>query len=226
MAGRLSLRRTPQERRDVPLRGYKLAYPMLSADGTEAGFTGVSLGRTHAYRVTAEAKCAQSSRHQSPSRLCDCGFYCFHELADARALACDPQYQQSVLLEVDAAGRYFLYERGVRYSKQTVTAVHAGLCACGWPAQVFVATGTGVVGWRKLLPVCSTCAGNRPPLTLEHFSRLAGVPVHRDDRAVAFTTGSTTSAPELVPLLSAEVALLHARLDELQTQLDKLTKGS
>lgn len=82
------------------------------------------------------------------------------------------------------------------------------------------------MGWRKLLPVCSTCAGNRPPLTLEHFGRLAGVPVHRDDRAVAFTTGAQAAGPEMVPLLSAEVALLHARLDELQTQLDQLTRGS
>ena len=38
MAGWLPVRRTPKEQPTAPLRGFKLAHPMVSADGTRAGF--------------------------------------------------------------------------------------------------------------------------------------------------------------------------------------------
>ena len=44
-------RRVPREHSDRPLQGFKLAYPMLSADGTRAGFSGVTVGRGHVYLV-------------------------------------------------------------------------------------------------------------------------------------------------------------------------------
>lgn len=271
--------RTPKERLTAPLRGYKLAHPMVSSDGTKAGFGGVTLGRTTVYGVDADAECAQGGRHKSPSRWCDCGFYCLHTLNDARALACDPDYRYAVLLDVAASGRFLRYERGLRYAKQRVSRVRVGRCACGHPATVFVETGAGTVGWRRLVAVCPACAGPRPGLPLAGFSRLlGGVPVVRDETVQPYDPvrpfdlsgepatggGSSTSVPaptgassdaadstgaaapstpaptnggaggraldqvadrELVPVLAAEIALLQARLDEVQRQLDRLTKS-
>lgn len=248
--------RTPRERLTAPLRGYKLAHPMISSDGTRAGFGGVTLGRTTVYGVVADAECAQGGRHRSPSRWCDCGFYCVHTLNDARALACDPDYRYAVLLDVAASGRFLRYERGLRYARQRVTLVRVGRCACGHPATVFIETGAGSVGWRRLVAVCPACAGSRPGLPLAGFSRLLdGVPVVRDDTAHAYdplrpfdleeaTAGTAptvdAAAPveasggqpleqvadsELVPVLTAEVALLQARLDEVQRQLERLTQN-
>ena len=259
MSGWLSARRTPKERPTEPLRGFKLAHPMVSADGTRAGFGGVTLGRASVYGVVADAECAQGGRHQSPSRWCDCGFYCVHTLDDARGLACDPDYRYAVLLEVNASGRFMRYERGLRYGKQRVTTVRVGRCGCGHAATVFVETGAGSVGWRRVVAVCPACAGPRPGLPLAGLSRLlGGVPVVQDDTArpydpvrpydlstestaasAATSAGAARSAPspgtapaldsvahaELVPVLTAEVALLQARLDEVQRQLVRLTDG-
>lgn len=259
MSGWLSARRTPKERPAEPLRGFKLAHPMVSADGTRAGFGGVTLGRASVYGVVADAECAQGGRHQSPSRWCDCGFYCVHTLDDARGLACDPDYRYAVLLEVNASGRFMRYERGLRYGKQRVTTVRVGRCGCGHAATVFVETGAGSVGWRRVVAVCPACAGPRPGLPLAGLSRLlGGVPVVQDDTArpydpvrpydlstestaasAATSAGAPRPAPtpgtapaldsvahaELVPVLTAEVALLQARLDEVQRQLVRLTDG-
>jgi hypothetical protein len=226
---------------------------MVSADGTRAGFAGVKLGRTKVYGVLADAECAQGGRHQCLSRWCDCGFYCLHTLDDARALACDPDYRNTVLLDIAASGRFRRYERGLRYTRQRVSRVRVGRCSCGYPATVFVETGTGSIGWRRLVAVCARCAGPRPGLPLAVFSRLLGdVPVVPDeitwpyDLSTAPATGSasgvTTGAgagatspsstrpkpavvdEELVPMLTAEIALLQARLDEVQRQLDRLIK--
>jgi hypothetical protein len=259
MPGWLSVRRTPKERPTEALRGFKLAHPMVSADGTRAGFGGVTLGRASIYGVVADAECAQGGRHQSPSRWCDCGFYCVNTLDDARGLACDPDYRYAVLLEVSASGRFMRYERGLRYGKQRVTTVRVGRCGCGHAATVFVETGAGSVGWRRVVAVCPACAGPRPGLALAGLSRLlGGVPVVQDDTArpydpvrpydlstesspapAASSAGPARSAPssgtapaldsvahaELVPVLAAEVALLQARLDEVQRQLVRLTDG-
>jgi hypothetical protein len=226
----MPIRRIPRERQQVPLHGYKLAYPVVSADGAGVGFTGVSLGRSRVYGMTADAECVCNAAHHCPARWCGCGFYCFHTLTDARALACGPDYQHSVLLEVEASGDYIRYEKGLRYSRQTVTAVWTGRCDCGWPAQVFADAGNGLVGWRRLLPLCMACAESRPALSQEGFARLAGgVPVSRDEQAVARTARTASfivpaNDTELIPLLSAEAALLHARLDQLQSQLDRLAR--
>lgn len=227
MAGLLPARRTRPEQRQEPWYGGKLAYPMVSSDGFRIGFTGVSLGRSCPYGVVAEAECAQQARHRCPGRWCDCGFYCLHRIEDARALACDPAYRHSVLLEVAASGRYIRYEKGLRYAHQTVIAVWAGRCECGWPAQVFTDRGGGVVGWRKLVPECATCAGSRPAMSLARFAALGGIAVHREDPlpSLAGSAGQRADDPDLLPLVSAEIALLQARLDELQSQLDRLARG-
>jgi hypothetical protein len=243
-----------KERPAAPLRGYKLAHPMVSADGTEAGFSGVTIGRATIYQTVATAICAQGARHRSPSRWCDCGFYCVHGLDDARALSADPDYRHAVLLAVTASGRFMRYERGLRYARQRVTTVWAGRCGCGRPATQFAETGAGMAGWRRLAGSCAGCAGGRACLSLARFAELlGGLPVMPDgppvmpDGPLAMPGGppvmpdgpATPARPgeppagqaldavdreALVPVLTAEVALLQARLDEVQRQLARLTQ--
>jgi hypothetical protein len=83
---RLFRERLPQERPTVPPTGYKVAFPMLSGDGTRAGFRGVSLGGRIVYGALDDARCGYGRRHVSPARGCDCGFYCLHSAAEAQAL--------------------------------------------------------------------------------------------------------------------------------------------
>jgi len=218
-------RRVPREHSTRPLRGFKLGYPMLSADGARAGFCGVTIGRGHVYLAVDTAVCVQGSRHEPPSRWCDCGFYCFHEASSAHDLACDPDHAGAVLLEVAVSGRYRRHELGLRYSRQRVRAVRIGRCACGRAAQLLANTGTGTVGWRRLLPVCPSCTGTRPLLDAAAFARLVGA-------AVTVTTDPPEPVPTAPPpdeagaiaVLSAELAILHARLDVMQTSLDTLTR--
>jgi hypothetical protein len=238
----MAVRRFRKERPVAPLRGFKLAYPMVSADGGRGGFSGVTLGRASVYGSVATAECAQGAQHRSPSRWCDCGFYCVHRLDEALDLACDPDYRDTVVLEVAASGRFMRYERGLRYARQRVTAVWAGRCRCGPPATFLAETGAGLSGWRRLRAVCAACAGQRPGLTLSEFARLLGGPPVRSgipatspaasparaDRAEpAETPGPLDGVDKaaLVPVLSAEVALLQARLDEVQRQLARLTEN-
>ena len=232
--------RSPREHSEEPLPGFKLAYPMLAADGNSCGFSGVTLGRAHVYRAVDDAICAHGSRHACPSRWCDCGFYCFHEVGAARDLACEPDHRSAVLLEVAASGRYRRYERGLRYARQRVRTVRVGRCECGRPGELLADSGAGSVGWRRLLPVCRGCAADRPVLTAERFGELAG-----QIDVLLETPASTGPAPVgpaptvraaedagTVALLGAEVAVLHARLDEtlarldaVQARLDELTRG-
>lgn len=230
--------RLPRERPSRPFDGYKLAYPMLSVDSTRVGFSGVSLGRSQVYGPVAEGVCIQSPRHHPPVRYCDCGFYCFHSLGAAQSLACDPQYRSAVVLEVLASGRYVRYEEGLRYSRQRVRVMRVGRCECGRPAEVLIDAGTGQVGWRRLVGACALCAGWRPALTLAAFARLAGhgLRVAPDDeertgaRAAAMTPlaayrdDGPADPDRIVPLLTAEVALLQGRLDELQERLERLSR--
>ena len=211
------------EHSDQPLGGFKLAHPMLSADGSRAGFSGVTVGRGHVYRAVDDAICVQGGRHDCPSRWCDCGFYCFHDVTAARDLACEPDHRDAVLLHVAASGRYRRYERGVRYARQRVRSVQLGRCGCGRPATGFTDSGAGSVGWRRLLPTCPSCGGARPRVDRDTFARLAGVPVSCDEPGS--TRGST--AADDVAVLSAEMALLQARLDDLQQRLaDVVRRGA
>ncbi|MCD2196278.1 hypothetical protein LQ327_23160 [Actinomycetospora endophytica] len=216
---------------------------MLSADGGAVGFNGVALGRSQVYGAVAEAVCVQSTRHRCPSTWCDCGFYCFHDADQARALACDEQYDRSVLLEILASGRYVSYELGLRYQRQTVRSVRIGRCRCGRTSAALDDVGGGIVGWRRLEPVCRECAGRRAVLSLETFGALSGVPVRvdhgtghapmaplapLDEADRADLEPHESAVPDLspdaeIPLLTAEVTLLQARLDELQRRLGRLT---
>ncbi|HEX3714689.1 MAG TPA: hypothetical protein VHV09_17985 [Trebonia sp.] len=235
------------ERPDRPFTGYKLAHAVLSADGTRAGFAGLTLGATRVYGVVADAECVWSRRHAPPRRWCGCGFYCLHDLADARSLACATENRSALLLEVTASGQYIRYERGLRSGRQRVRAILDAQCSCGRPGTALADAGSGLIGWRHLAPVCASCMTGRPALSLTGFTDrldgpvrvaalLSATPLSADSRAGGSGTGASGSVDDLaVPadivsaahsesplaVLSAEIALLHARLDDLQSRLDR-----
>jgi len=198
-----------------PFTGYKLARAVVSADGAKAAFAGLTLGAESVYGVTAEASCVWSPRHAPPRRWCGCGFYCLHELSDARALGCATENRSALLLEVAASGRYIRYERGLRYSRQRVLVISGSWCGCGNSATALADAGSGLIGWRHLAPVCDRCAGGRRAMTLASFAALL-------DGKVRVEAPEAPGQPEQSPyaVLSAEIALLHARLDDLQSRLD------
>lgn len=224
--------RLPTERTDGPIVGFKLAHPMLSADGARIGFAGVLLGWSQVYGTFATARCVQVPRHRCPKRLCDCGFYCLNSVDGARALACDPRHRHAALLEVSASGRYIRYEDGLRYSHQRVRAVRVGRCRCGHPAELLADAGDGQAGWHRLVASCLACVAGRPALTFDTFARLAGdrLTVGPDEAPAPWTVATApahSAAPTVeqqVPLLHAEVALLQARLDDLQQRLARISE--
>jgi hypothetical protein len=217
--------RLPAERPTEPPTGYKIAHPVLSQDGTRAGFTGVSLGGALPYAVLDDASCVYGLRHRPPARRCDCGFHCVHDRAAAEALLCTAEHRAAVLLEVSVLGAYIRFERGFRHARQRVRTATAGPCGCGAAALVLADAGWGRPGWRVLAPACADCAYGRTSVSLTGFARLAGQGL----RVVAAGGGTGPAHPGLpaadglgVPELVAEAALLQARLDWLQSQLARL----
>ncbi|MFJ4520501.1 hypothetical protein ACIP4Y_06030 [Streptomyces sp. NPDC088810] len=220
--------RLPAERPTEPPTGYKIAHPVVSQDGTRAGFTGVSLGGALPYAVLDDASCVYGLRHRPPARRCDCGFHCVHDRAAAEALLCTAEHRAAVLLEVSVLGAYIRFERGYRYARQRVRTVTAGPCGCGAGAVALADAGWGRPGWRALAPACAGCLRGRPSVSLAGFARLAGQGL----RVLAGAVGTggppgpdteLTPAAELgVPELVAEAALLQARLDWFQSQLARL----
>jgi hypothetical protein len=232
-AGRLPLEHPAQ-----PPTGYKIAYVMLSADGEQVGFTGVSIGNRVVHGAVADAQCVYQRRHRPPSRLCDCGFYCLHSLEEAQGLTCATEYRGAAVLEVSVLGEYIRYERGMRYGRQRVKAVRVGQCTCGRPAEALVDSGAGRPGWRVLSWLCSACAARRSALPFPVFRRLAGtdLTVTSNAQVASDPTGQVLprqafsddqgvqlGSDQLVPLMAAEVTLLQARIDRLQEQLSRLS---
>jgi hypothetical protein len=212
------------ERPDRPFTGYKLAHAVLSADGTKAGFAGLTLGATNVYGAVGDACCVWNRKHAPPRRWCGCGFYCLHDLADARSLGCATENRSALILEVTASGRYVRYERGLRYSRQRVRAVLDAQCACGRASAALADAGSGLIGWRHLAPVCAACAAGRPTLALTEFAARLGGAVQVAPLLSRDLPGPSVSLEAGEPplaVLAAEIALLHARLDDLQSRLDK-----
>ncbi|MEV7891881.1 hypothetical protein ACWD3I_18095 [Streptomyces sp. NPDC002817] len=213
--------RLPEERPTEPPTGYKIAHPVLSHDGTRAGFTGVSLGGALPYGVVADASCVYGLRHRAPHRRCDCGFHCVHDRSTAEALLCTAEHRAAVLLEVSVIGRYLRFERGFRYARQRIRVATVGPCACGTVASALADAGWGRPGWRALAPSCAGCLRGRTSVSLASFARLAGEGlrvVAGSGAAVADGAAGGLGVPEL----AAEAALLQARLDWFQSQLAKL----
>ncbi|WP_405838820.1 hypothetical protein [Streptomyces sp. NBC_01518] len=218
--------RLPEERPTEPPTGFKIAHPVLSQDGTRAGFTGVSLGGALPYGVVADASCVYGRRHRSPARLCDCGFHCVHERAAAEALLCTAEHRAAVLLDITVLGTYIRFELGFRYARQRVRTAAVGPCACGARAAALADAGWGRPGWRALAAACAGCVRGRTSVSLAEFARLAGDGL----RVVAGGDLVETVDPGLpeglgVPELVAEAALLQARLDWFQSRLAQLEGG-
>ncbi|MGW2569278.1 hypothetical protein [Streptomyces sp. NPDC001537] len=216
--------RLPEERPTEPPAGYKIAHPVLSQDGTRAGFTGVSLGGALPYGVLADASCVYGLRHRAPHRRCDCGFHCVHDRTAAEALLCTAEHRAAVLLEVLVLGRYLRFERGFRYARQRVRTATVGPCACGTAATALADAGWGRPGWRALAPSCAGCVRGRTSVSLASFARLAGEGLRVVAGSGAAPPTADLAVPEGlgVPELVAEAALLQARLDWFQTQLGRL----
>ncbi|MEU6801378.1 hypothetical protein [Streptomyces neyagawaensis] len=231
--------RLPEERPTEPPTGYKIAHPVLSQDGTRAGFTGVSLGGALPYGVLDEARCVYGRGHRAPARRCDCGFHCVHDRAAAEALLCTAEHRAALLLEVSVLGAYIRFERGFRYARQRVRTATVGPCVCGAGSVALADAGWGRPGWRALAPSCAGCLGGRTPVPSETFARLAGEGLKVTVTAgagVGMGAGGTGGGGEGqvgreasgglgepgVPELVAEAALLQARLDWFQTQLARL----
>jgi hypothetical protein len=219
-------RSVPQERPRYPFTGFKLAHAVLSADGRRAGFAGLSIGAGRVYGVTAEASCIWNRRHAPPKRRCGCGFYCLSTFAAATALGCATGNRAAALLEVAASGRFIRYERGLRYSRQRVRAVRVGPCGCGRPANGLADAGTGIVGWRHLAAACAVCAVDRLSLTFGEFAACLDAPVWvgtgTGPGAMMMPSAGSPDPPGLpssIVALTAEIALVHARLDDLQARV-------
>ncbi|GGT11870.1 hypothetical protein [Streptomyces chromofuscus] len=237
--------RLPEERPTESPTGYKIAHPVLSRDGTRAGFTGVSLGGALPYGVVADASCVYGLRHAAPHRRCDCGFHCVHDRSVAEDLLCTAEHRTAVVLEVWVLGRYIRFERGFRYARQRVRTATVGPCVCGATAVALADAGWGRPGWYGLAPSCAGCLRGRTSVSLASFARLAGdglrvvAEAGTDRRAASDVPERSTPGrpkgglaepglptpmpPDLgVPELVAEAALLQARLDWLQAQLARL----
>lgn len=219
--------RLPEERPTEPPTGYKIAHPVLSQDGTRAGFTGVSLGGALPYGVLDEARCVYGRRHRAPHRRCDCGFHCVHDSAVAEAMLCTAEHRAAVFLDVSVLGAYIRFEKGFRYARQRVCTATVGPCACGAVAGALAEAGWGRPGWRALTAACAGCVRGRTSLSLASFARLAGEGLRV--RAVQGPAGAAghgmaelgTSGLGMAELV-AEAALLQARLDWFQGQLARL----
>lgn len=214
--------RLPQDRPTEPPTGYKIAHPVLDADGGRAGFLGVSLGAAAPYRVLDEATCVYGRRHRAPHRRCDCGFHCVHERSVAEGLLVSAEHRRAVLLEVSVLGRYIRFERGYRSARQRVRTATVGPCPCGATSCVLADAGWGRDGRRVLEAACGGCVGGRARWTLERFAVLAGDGLTVLAAPGAEAMGQVSGVPELV----AEAALLQARLDWFQGQLNRLGQST
>jgi hypothetical protein len=219
--------RLPEERPTEPPTGFKIAHPVLSQDGTRAGFTGVSLGGALPYGVVADASCVYGRRHRSPARRCDCGFHCVHERAAAQALLCTAEHRAAVLLDITVLGAYIRFELGFRYARQRVRTATVGPCPCGARAVALADAAWGRPGWRALTATCANCLQGRTSITLTTFARLAGDGLRVTAETATETAPADPGLPEDlgVPELVAEAALLQARLDWFQSRLAMLEGG-
>jgi hypothetical protein len=208
----------PEEHPSGPLPGYKLAHALISTDGNRASFVGLVTGSRQVYGTVADGVCVWNHRHVVPRRGCGCGFYCFHTLDRARGMACDEHYRATVILEVAASGRFIRYEEGLRYARQRVRVVRLGRCACGAPSEVLVESGRGLSGWRRVQPACRLCSRKSSTLSPDAFAKRLGgdIPVVPDEPP------DDSDIPAALAVLGAEVALLQARLDELQRELARI----
>ena len=139
------------------MRGHKLAF----LTGRKPIFTGLT-GDT--YGTDASATCSLNAEHAPPVMNCECGFYAFADLDEAK-------FEQTInpgsfLLEVDLYGIGFVYKRGFRAETQVVNKLHLPkrcMRCKTLPAKLFVTTfkfGYSDHSWWQWQVRCSICSSN------------------------------------------------------------------
>lgn len=145
---------------DLPneqMHGYKLAI-ITGRPPTLTGLTGDT------YLADSSAKCSINTNHVPPVAECECGFYAYSDIAEAR-------FEGSInpgafLLDVDLYGVGFKYARGYRAETQVVnelmTPRRCQFCKI-LPAKIFVTTyklGYDNISWWQWQLRCVVCSSS------------------------------------------------------------------
>ncbi len=159
---------------DLPseaMHGYKLA-TITGRLPTLTGLTGDT------YLSDASAKCTINKEHVPPVADCECGFYAYSDLSEAK-------FESSInpgafLLDVDLYGVGFKYARGYRAETQVVnkliTPSRCQFCRI-LPAKVFVTTyklgydDTSWWQWQIRCLICSTSFKEEDKLGIKEMSK-------------------------------------------------------
>lgn len=143
----------PSER----MHGFKLAL-ITGRTPTLTGLTGDT------YLTDASAKCSINKEHVPPVADCECGFYAYSDISEAK-------FEGSInpgafLLDVDLYGVGFKYARGYRAETQVVnellTPSRCQFCRI-LPAKVFVTTfklGYDDISWWQWQIRCVICSSS------------------------------------------------------------------
>lgn len=159
---------------DLPtevMHGYKLAL-ITGRAPTLTGLTGDT------YLSDSAAKCSIDSDHVPPVAGCECGFYAYKILSDAKfELSINPG---AFLLDVDLFGIGFSYQRGYRAETQVVNSlkIPKRCMRCRiLPASVFVITyrlGYDDISWWQWQVRCLVCSSSfkvEDKLSIEQMSK-------------------------------------------------------
>ena len=158
---------------DLPtqvMHGYKLAI-ITGRVPTLTGLTGDT------YLSDSSAKCKIAPAHVPPVAGCECGFYAYKDLTDAKfELSINPG---AFLLDVDLYGLGFTYQRGYRAETQVVNSltIPKRCMRCRiLPPSVFVTTyrlGYDDISWwqwQVRCVICSSSFKDQDKLSIEQMS--------------------------------------------------------
>lgn len=165
---------------DLPLekmQGYKLAL-ITEREPTLRGLTGDS------YRADDSAICEKFPEHTPPVASCECGFYAFRKLADAK-------FERSLnpgtfLLEVDLYGIGFRYESGYRAETQVVNKIiipkRCMRCRILSPTVFVVSYRIGYqnyswMQWQVRCNICSLTFKDDDKLSISDMYRRLKIPI-------------------------------------------------
>ena len=159
------------------MSGYKLAL-ITGREPTLTGLTG------DIYKADDSAVCASNPDHVPPVVDCQCGFYAFKEVKEAKfELSINPGV---FLIDVDLFGVGFEYERGYRAESQVVNHLNAPkrCMRCKiFPPKVFVATyKIGYTDqtwwqWGMRCGMCSYTFKEKDQLTINRMADLLKVAI-------------------------------------------------
>jgi len=165
---------------DLPLEkmhGYKLAL-ITEREPTLRGLTGDSYG------ADDSAICSISPEHTPPVASCECGFYAYRELSDAK-------FERSLnpgafLLEVDLYGIGFRYEGGYRAETQVVKKIiipkRCMRCRIFTPTVFVVSYRMGYydnswMQWQVRCNICSATFKDKDKLSLAEMHQKLNIPI-------------------------------------------------